>query len=37
MDNETFEQIALGKDFIDASQFLKEGGEVFNENMDARN
>ena len=29
MDNETFEQIALGEDMIDAPQFLKEGGEVF--------
>jgi len=29
MDNETFEQIALGEEMIDAPQFLKEGGEVF--------
>jgi len=29
MDNETFEQIALGEHMIDAPQFLKEGGEVF--------
>jgi elongation factor P len=29
MDNETFEQIALPEQMIDAPQFLKEGGEVF--------
>ena len=29
MDNETFEQIALGENMIEASQFLKEGAEVF--------
>ena len=29
MDNETFEQIALNENMIDAAQFLKEGGEVF--------
>jgi elongation factor P len=29
MDNETFEQIALNENMIDAPQFLKEGGEVF--------
>src|ERR1700681_3834460 len=29
MDNETFEQIALAAEMIDAPQFLKEGGEVF--------
>jgi elongation factor P len=29
MDNETFEQIALGEEMIDAPQFLKEGAEVF--------
>ena len=29
MDNESFEQIALGENMIDAPQFLKEGGEVF--------
>lgn len=29
MDNETFEQIALGEDMIDAPQFLKDGQEVF--------
>src|SRR6201996_670184 len=29
MDNETFEQIALAEEMIDAPQFLKEGGEVF--------
>lgn len=29
MDNETFEQIALAENMVDASQFLKEGGEVF--------
>lgn len=29
MDNETFEQIALAENMIDASQFLKEGAEVF--------
>ncbi|RFM36138.1 elongation factor P [Chitinophaga silvisoli] len=28
MDNETFEQIALGENLIDAPQFLKEGQEV---------
>jgi elongation factor P len=29
MNNETFEQIALPEEMIDAPQFLKEGGEVF--------
>jgi elongation factor P len=29
MNNETFEQIALAEQLIDAPQFLKEGGEVF--------
>lgn len=29
MDNETFEQIALSEDMIDAPQFLKDGQEVF--------
>lgn len=29
MNNETFEQIALGEEMIDAPQFLKDGGEVF--------
>src|SRR3982751_3482134 len=29
MDNETFEQITLAPDLIDAPQFLKEGAEVF--------
>lgn len=29
MNNETFEQIILGEEMIDAPQFLKEGGEVF--------
>ena len=29
MDNETFEQIALAENMIDAPQFLKEGAEVF--------
>jgi elongation factor P len=29
MNNETFEQIALGEEMIDAPQFLKEGGEIF--------
>jgi len=29
MDNETFEQITLGENMVDAPQFLKEGGEVF--------
>src|SRR3954447_36810 len=29
MDNETFEQITLAEDMIDAPQFLKEGAEVF--------
>jgi elongation factor P len=29
MNNETFEQIALAEDMIDAPQFLKEGSEVF--------
>ena len=29
MNNETFEQIALSEEMIDAPQFLKEGGEVF--------
>src|SRR5690348_5085109 len=29
MDNETFEQIALNENMIDAPQFLKEGAEVF--------
>ncbi|WP_126970659.1 elongation factor P [Gynurincola endophyticus] len=28
MDNETFEQIALGEDLIDAPQYLKDGSEV---------
>lgn len=28
MDNETFEQIALGEELIDAPQFLKDGQEV---------
>jgi elongation factor P len=28
MDNETFEQIALSEDFVDAPQFLKDGQEV---------
>ena len=29
MDNESFEQITLAEEMIDAPQFLKEGGEVF--------
>jgi elongation factor P len=29
MNNETFEQIALAEDMIDAPQYLKDGGEVF--------
>lgn len=29
MNNETFEQIALGEQMIDAPQFLKDGSEVF--------
>jgi elongation factor P len=29
MDNETFEQIALPEQMIDAPQFLKDGAEVF--------
>lgn len=29
MDNETFEQITLAENMIDAPQFLKEGAEVF--------
>src|SRR6478609_9971277 len=29
MDNETFEQITLADNMIDAPQFLKEGAEVF--------
>jgi elongation factor P len=29
MNNETFEQIILAEEMIDAPQFLKEGGEVF--------
>ncbi len=29
MDNETFEQISLAEEMIDAPQFLKEGAEVF--------
>jgi elongation factor P len=29
MNNETFEQIALAEEMIDAPQFLKDGGEVF--------
>lgn len=29
MNNETFEQIALGEEMVDAPQFLKDGGEVF--------
>jgi len=29
MNNETFEQIALGEEMIDAPQFLKDGAEVF--------
>jgi elongation factor P len=29
MNNETFEQITLGEEMIDAPQFLKEGSEVF--------
>lgn len=29
MDNETFEQITLNEEMIDAPKFLKEGGEVF--------
>ena len=29
MDNETFEQITLAEQMIDAPQFLKDGGEVF--------
>jgi elongation factor P len=29
MNNETFEQIVLGDEMIDAPEFLKEGGEVF--------
>src|SRR5882724_8956563 len=28
MDNETFEQVALSEDLVDAPQFLKEGQEV---------
>ena len=29
MNNETFEQIALAEEMIDAPQFLKDGSEVF--------
>jgi elongation factor P len=29
MNNETFEQIALGEEMIDAPQFLMDGSEVF--------
>ncbi|MBX2930872.1 MAG: elongation factor P [Chitinophagaceae bacterium] len=29
MNNETFEQIVLAEDMIDAPQFLKDGGEIF--------
>src|SRR3954470_6407300 len=29
MDNETFEQITLAEEMIDAPEFLKDGGEVF--------
>jgi elongation factor P len=29
MNNETFEQIVLGEEMVDAPEFLKEGGEVF--------
>ena len=29
MNNETFEQIAIGEEMIDAPQFLKDGAEVF--------
>jgi elongation factor P len=29
MDNETFEQITLNENMVDAPQFLKDGGEVF--------
>ncbi|HEY0298352.1 MAG TPA: elongation factor P [Arachidicoccus sp.] len=29
MNNETFEQISLGEEMIDAPQFLKDGSEVF--------
>ena len=29
MNNETFEQIVLGEEMIDAPQFLKDGSEVF--------
>jgi elongation factor P len=29
MNNETFEQIALSEEMIDAPQFLKDGGEIF--------
>jgi elongation factor P len=29
MNNETFEQIAVGEEMIDAPQFLKDGSEVF--------
>lgn len=29
MNNETFEQIALAEEMIDAPQFLKDGGEVY--------
>jgi len=29
MNNETFEQIAMAEEMIDAPQFLKDGGEVF--------
>jgi len=29
MNNETFEQIALAEEMIDAPQFLKDGGEIF--------
>jgi len=29
MDNESFEQIVLNENMVDAPQFLKEGGEVF--------
>ena len=29
MNNETFEQIALSEEMIDAPQFLKDGAEVF--------
>jgi elongation factor P len=28
MDNETFEQVALGENLVDAPQFLKDGQEV---------